>query len=308
MPRFVSPLASIRQLSSMTTSSPMRILCGCRSTTFCPKTTLRPHEPSSSGYSVLRSARPSAPGHLLRQQHDQLVPRSAPQPGAADHQRGVFLRGPTCPASNSWSCARGMDAGRRAQPALSQSQPSARYQSSVRRMPSRSADPRREAELGARARDVERAALREEVDAPAIERRLDAERRADRFAQRSGDPERPHRQVQPRRRHAALPRRSARPARSASSLPRRRGCRCGRPRPAPRRTAGSPRRDRRCRSDDRRSSPSPRIDESPPRDAAKQLQQPAIAWAVDAGRPRDDDLDAGAARRPRARLARLRAW
>ncbi len=37
--------------------------------------------------------------------------------------------------------------------------------------------------------------------------------------------------------------------------------------------------------------------EAAPRDAAKQLQQAAIAGPVDAGRPDDDDLDAGFAPR-----------
>ena len=49
MPVFVSPFASTRQLSSMTTLSPMWILCGCRRTTFCPNTTFRPHDPRSAG-------------------------------------------------------------------------------------------------------------------------------------------------------------------------------------------------------------------------------------------------------------------
>jgi hypothetical protein len=49
MPRLPEPFASSRQLSSITTSLPMRILCGCRRTTFCPKTTLRPHAPRSIG-------------------------------------------------------------------------------------------------------------------------------------------------------------------------------------------------------------------------------------------------------------------
>ena len=69
-------------------------------------------------------------------------------------------------------------------------------------MPSRSPMRGRVADLRARARDVERAALREEVDAAAVERRLDAERHADRFADRAGHPDRPDRQVQPRRGHA----------------------------------------------------------------------------------------------------------
>ena len=42
--------------------------------------------------------------------------------------------------------------------------------------------------------------------------------------------------------------------------------------------------------------------------AAEQLQQPAIAGPVDAGRPRDDELDAGARPPPPARAAPLRPW
>src|SRR3954453_23117373 len=65
------------------------------------------------------------------------------------------------------------------------------------------ADARRVADFRPRARDVERAALREEVDAPPEDWRLDAERRARQLARRAGDPERPDRQVPLRRRHAA---------------------------------------------------------------------------------------------------------
>src|SRR5262245_3210949 len=48
-----------------------------------------------------------------------------------------------------------------------------------------------------RARNVERAALRIKVHASPVYRWFDAERHADGFAQRSGDPEGPDRQVQP---------------------------------------------------------------------------------------------------------------
>src|SRR6267143_2044961 len=63
-------------------------------------------------------------------------------------------------------------------------------------------DARRKANFVPRARDVERAALGEKIDPPAIDRRLDPERAADRFAHRPGRAERPHRQVPPRRRDA----------------------------------------------------------------------------------------------------------
>src|SRR3954463_14910255 len=63
-------------------------------------------------------------------------------------------------------------------------------------------DLRRVTDFRARARDVERAALREEVDAPPEDWRLEAERRARQLARRAGDPERPDRQVPRGRRHA----------------------------------------------------------------------------------------------------------
>jgi hypothetical protein len=53
-----------------------------------------------------------------------------------------------------------------------------------------------------RAGDVERAALREEVHAAAVERRFDAERHADRLARRAREPEGPDRQVNRRRANA----------------------------------------------------------------------------------------------------------
>ena len=62
MPRLPSPFASIRQLSSITTLSPIRILWGCLSTTFWPKMTFRPQAPRSDGKSALRNASPTAPG------------------------------------------------------------------------------------------------------------------------------------------------------------------------------------------------------------------------------------------------------
>src|SRR6516164_9854484 len=57
------------------------------------------------------------------------------------------------------------------------------------------------ADLGARPRDVEGAALREEIDPPPIERRLDPKRRTERFARRPRHPDRPHGQMHPRFRH-----------------------------------------------------------------------------------------------------------
>src|SRR4051794_18136255 len=58
------------------------------------------------------------------------------------------------------------------------------------------------ADLLACPRDVERAALGEEIDAPPEDWRLDAERQADRLARGACHPERPDRQVERRARHA----------------------------------------------------------------------------------------------------------
>src|SRR5687767_1837501 len=57
-------------------------------------------------------------------------------------------------------------------------------------------------ELAPRPADIEGAALPEEVYTPAIERRPNPERQADRLAHRAREPHRPHGQAQPRRRHA----------------------------------------------------------------------------------------------------------
>ena len=79
-----------------------------------------------------------------------------------------------------------------------------RYHWAVRRMPSsRSTCGAKPSSVRAR-RGVEGAALGVEVHAAAIERRLDAERDADAFAQQPCRPERPHRQMQPRRLHLQL--------------------------------------------------------------------------------------------------------
>src|SRR5437773_3380252 len=64
------------------------------------------------------------------------------------------------------------------------------------------ADPRCVPELVPCARYVERAALRKEIHAPAIHRRLDAERGTDRFTYRARGPEGPDRQMDPWHRHA----------------------------------------------------------------------------------------------------------
>src|SRR5437899_3049966 len=229
MPRLVSPFASIRQLSSTTTLLPMWILCGWRNTTFWPKTTLRPHEPSSSGYSVLRSTSPSAPARACAIVTTSSYFSSAPRPERPTTSAAYFARFEV-PGANSWSCAFAISgdpaasaplALRRASPELAGSSCEPRRERVARRSVALSSEPamftvpvqraadafaqadaRREPDFHPRARDVERAALREKIDAPTIERRLEAQRRANGLAHRAGRPERPDRQVPRRRRDA----------------------------------------------------------------------------------------------------------
>src|SRR5262245_2852463 len=63
-------------------------------------------------------------------------------------------------------------------------------------------DLRRVADLTSRTRDVEGAALGVEVHSPPVQRRLQPEWRADCLAGGTREPERPNRQMQPRRAHA----------------------------------------------------------------------------------------------------------
>src|SRR5436190_17706672 len=60
----------------------------------------------------------------------------------------------------------------------------------------------REPDVGPRPRDIERAALGEEIDAAAKNRRLDPQRHAQGLAQGAGYPERPDRQMARRHRHS----------------------------------------------------------------------------------------------------------
>ena len=91
MPRFDSPFASSRQLSSITTLLPMWILCGCRRTTFWPKTTLRPHDPSSHGYDSLPQRQSERSRTRLREGDDELVLEQRAETRPADDQRRVLL-------------------------------------------------------------------------------------------------------------------------------------------------------------------------------------------------------------------------
>ena len=73
--------ASSTHPSSMTTSLPIRILCGWRNVTSAPKNTLRPHAPSSHGYRRARSSSPSAPGMRPAIMITASCRTSAAQPG-----------------------------------------------------------------------------------------------------------------------------------------------------------------------------------------------------------------------------------
>src|SRR5437867_1778595 len=104
---------------------------------------------------------------------------SAPMPGRPTTSAAYFARR-DFPASNNCSCARAIAArlaplevvvgsSRRSEPAM--------FTVPVDRTsnPFAQTDLRGVPDFGARAGDVEGAALREEVDAPAVQRRLDAE-------------------------------------------------------------------------------------------------------------------------------------
>src|SRR6185369_10361701 len=88
------------------------------------------------------------------------------------------------PGANSWSCAFEV-----LEPVMGAIP--------VQRAPDAFAQPytRRVADFGPRPRDVERAALGEEVHPPAVDWRLDAQRHAHRLDERAGNPERPYRQM-----------------------------------------------------------------------------------------------------------------
>jgi hypothetical protein len=153
----------------------------------------------------------------------------------------------------------------------------------------------RVAQFGPRAADVEGAALGEEINPPPIERGLDRERRADDFAERARGPERPDRQVQPRRRHVCLRRDQF------GQLVQRRHLAAGEDVGA----AG-------CGGNGAAQTEAldqvvdigqviedaavAEDDEAAAGDAAEEFQQAAVARSVDARRPRDNDLDPGVAR------------
>ena len=161
-------------------------------------------------------------------------------------------------------------------------------------MPSPSPNLRGVADLGARAADIECAALGEEVHASSINRRLDPKRHAHGFACRAGDPERPHGQLQRRRGDARFSRNQCHQLVEGRDLSARQDVRpvCGSRHFAAQPEAFDEVIDVRQMIKD---VPRAQHHKSPPRNAPEQLQQPAIAWAVDARRTRDRD------RHPRTR-------
>ena len=91
MPRLPSPFASIRQLSSITTLSPMRILWGCRSTTFWPKIDVAAAGAEQRREQRLAQRQAERAGHVLRQELHQLVVQQRAPARAADDERRVLL-------------------------------------------------------------------------------------------------------------------------------------------------------------------------------------------------------------------------
>src|SRR4029077_11167714 len=194
------------------------------------------------------------------------------------------------PGANSWSCAL-LDPALLAVPIQRPPDPFAQ------------ADLRGVADLRPRARDVERPALREKVDAATVDRRLDAERGAERFTEGARHPEGPRRQMPPRHRHA----RSLRHQRH--QLIQRRHFPAGE-------NVGAIGRRRMLAAEPEAFDEIVDVGEMvidfaaaerhPPstRDASEQPEETAIRRSVDAGRPRNRDVDAetacGLARQPLA--------
>src|SRR4051794_29569017 len=143
--------------------------------------------------------------------------------------------------------------------------------------------------LGSCTTDVECAALGEEVDAPAVNGRLDSERLAQRLAHRAGRPERPHWQVQSWRRNVRFLGDDLGETIEARDFPAREyvGSSSG-----PRGRGAEP------KAFDEivdicqvvKNLPAAENDESPAGDTAKEFQQTAIAGTINSGRPGDHDF------------------
>src|SRR5258706_291009 len=157
-------------------------------------------------------------------------------------------------------------------------------------------DPRREPDLRPRARDVERAALREEIDAAAKNRRLDSQRRTHRLADRPGDPERPDRQMACGHGDPCAFRHQSNERVQRGDFPARQNIGAIR---------GGGMLAKEAKAFHQIVDVSQMVidfaaaecEPSLPGNTAKEPEQPAIAGAIDAGRPRDGDLDAQARRR-----------
>ena len=68
MPWLSVPFASRQHASSMTTLSPMWILCGCRSVTLAPKATLRPTRAEQQRIQLRAQEQAERAGHPAAQQ------------------------------------------------------------------------------------------------------------------------------------------------------------------------------------------------------------------------------------------------
>ena len=237
----------------------------------------------------MRSASPSAPGTAWATSTTNSCFRSAAQPGRADDERAVLRA--RAAAGREQLVLRARDVARRH--VVRSTLAHGTTPACVRCL--RGGPHAAETQLLPRATDVECAALAEEVYTAPVERRRDAERRAHRLASRARQPDGPDRQPQARPRHPGDLRRDVDELRSVGDLRAGEdvgasgGGRHGAAQPEVRR------RGRRCRSRGSSSCPTPSITNRPLRDRAEDLEQAPVARAVDAGRPRDDELDAGRA-------------
>ena len=119
-------------------------------------------------------------GTGLRERDDELVLQQRAEPGSPDDEGRVLRHGSTCrartavPAPSPIRCGSMVTSEPSLLPVPVEGASDALSQSDLRRVP----------DFPARAGDVERPALREEVDPPPVERRLDPKRRAHGLAER----------------------------------------------------------------------------------------------------------------------------
>src|SRR5262249_13851557 len=139
-----------------------------------------------------------APGHACANSMTSSYRSNAARPGCPTTRAEYFSRLET-PGLNSCSCAFSIvREGDSSEPAIT-AVPLERPADALAK-----GNRRRVADLAACARDVESPALRVELDAAAVNRRFDPQRDANRFGDCASEPERPDRQMQPRRRHASF--------------------------------------------------------------------------------------------------------